>query len=122
MSEVNVPNNAGYMGLYEYIDLQGDKHMRVMRIILSILICLCMAAALFPATAFAADTVKTIQSGTGGISDPTATTNGSGTYKTPNSHIYFGMNSGNNNTPIKWRVPDADKSIQYFINPALTLI
>ena len=51
-----------------------------------------------------------IQLGTGAIIDPTATTNNVGTYHTPNSYIYFGVNSDNNNTPIKWRVLDANKA------------
>ena len=51
-----------------------------------------------------------IQLGTGVITDPTATTNNVGTYHTPNSYIYFGVNSDNNNTPIKWRVLDANKA------------
>lgn len=51
-----------------------------------------------------------IQLGTGVIIDPTATTNNVGTYHTPNSYIYFGVNSDNNNTPIKWRVLDANKA------------
>ena len=51
-----------------------------------------------------------IQLGTGAIIDPTATTNNVGTYHTPNSYIYFGVNSDNNNAPIKWRVLDANKA------------
>ncbi len=105
MPEVNIPNNAGHMGLYEYIDLQGDKPLRVTRIILSILICFCMAS-VFPITAFAADTGKAIQLGTGGISDSTEVIDNNKSV----SYIYFGVNSGNSNTPIKWRVLDADKA------------
>ena len=44
------------------------------------------------------------------ISDPTKNTTANGNYFTPNSYIYFGVNSGNSNTPIKWRVLDADKA------------
>lgn len=51
-----------------------------------------------------------IQLGTGGISDPTEVEDGQGSYYAPNSYIYFGVNSGNSNTPIKWRVLDADKA------------
>ena len=50
-----------------------------------------------------------IQLGTGGISGPTEEEEeGKGSYYIPNSYIYFGVNSGNSNTPIKWRVLDAD--------------
>ena len=50
-----------------------------------------------------------IQLGTGGISGPTEEAEeGKGSYYVPNSYIYFGVNSGNSNTPIKWRVLDAD--------------
>ena len=50
-----------------------------------------------------------IQLGTGGISDPTEEeVDGQGSYYVPNSYIYFGVNSGNSSTPIKWRVLDAD--------------
>lgn len=50
-----------------------------------------------------------IQLGTGGISGPTEEEEeGKGSYYVPNSYIYFGVNSGNSSTPIKWRVLDAD--------------
>ena len=50
-----------------------------------------------------------IQLGTGGISGPTEEEEeGKGSYYIPNSYIYFGVNSGNSSTPIKWRVLDAD--------------
>ena len=50
-----------------------------------------------------------IQLGTGGISGPTEEEeDGKGSYYAPNSYIYFGVNSGNSSTPIKWRVLDAD--------------
>ncbi|WP_373245239.1 InlB B-repeat-containing protein [Lacrimispora indolis] len=50
-----------------------------------------------------------IQLGTGGISGPTEEEeDGKGSYYVPNSYIYFGVNSGNSSTPIKWRVLDAD--------------
>ena len=49
-----------------------------------------------------------IQLGTGGISGPTEVeTIGVSGYYAPNSYIYFGVNS---NTPIKWRVLDADNA------------
>ena len=45
-----------------------------------------------------------IQLGTGGISGPTEEEEeGKGSYYIPNSYIYFGVNSGNSSTPIKWR-------------------
>ena len=50
-----------------------------------------------------------IQLGTGGISGPTEEEeDDKGSYYVPNSYIYFGVNSGNSSTPIKWRVLDAD--------------
>ena len=50
-----------------------------------------------------------IQLGTGGISGPTEEdVDGQGSYYAPNSYIYFGVNSGNSSTPIKWRVLNAD--------------
>lgn len=83
--------------------------------ILSILLCLCMAACMLPTVAFAADTGKAIQLGTSGISDPVKTTVENfgvywGDYWTPSDYIYFGVNSANSNTPIKWQVLDADKA------------
>ena len=79
---------------------------------LSLLCILALCLGLLPAPAFAAgtDTGKAIQLGTSGISDPTKTTvEGSGDYWTPSDYIYFGVDSGNN-TPVKWRVLDADKA------------
>ena len=50
-----------------------------------------------------------IQLGTGGISGPTEEeVDGQGSYYVPNSYIYFGINSENSSTPIKWRVLDAN--------------
>ena len=72
--------------------------------LLSLLLTICLVAGLMPTAALAADGDKTIMLGTSGIKDPTA--EGS-TYYTPNSYIYFGMNG---ETPIKWRVLDADKA------------
>ncbi|MGN1306712.1 MAG: DUF6273 domain-containing protein, partial [Faecousia sp.] len=52
-----------------------------------------------------------IMIGTGAISDPVKTTiAGKGDYWTPCSYIYFGVNSGDSSTAIKWRVLDADKA------------
>lgn len=52
-----------------------------------------------------------IQLGTGGISGPREEEEeGKGSYYVPNSYVYFGVNSQNNGTPIKWRVLDADKA------------
>ena len=52
-----------------------------------------------------------IQLGTGGISDPTEVdVEGRGSYYAPSSYVYFGVNSENNSTSIKWRVLDADKA------------
>ncbi len=53
--------------------------------------------------------VKSIMLGTDGIQSPTEVTNDSKKYYEPKSYIYFGVNSGNSDTPIKWRVLDADK-------------
>ena len=72
--------------------------------ILSLLLAICLVVGLMPTAALAADGSKTIMPGTSGIKDPTA--EGS-TYYTPNSYIYFGKNG---ETPIKWRVLDADKA------------
>ncbi len=83
---------------------------------LSVFVALVMVLGLMPTAniANAADTTnttsKTIQLGTSGLKSPTATTNEKGTYKEPNSYVYFGVNSENNSTPIKWRVLDADKA------------
>ena len=80
---------------------------------LSVLLCLVLVVGLLPTAAFAegSDTDKAIRLGTSGISDPTKTTVADrGNYYAPNSYVYFGVNSGDNNTPIKWRVLDADKA------------
>ncbi len=42
----------------------------------------------------------------GGINDPVAVTNGSGTYYAPSDYIYYGTDSEGN--PLLWRVLDAD--------------
>ena len=81
--------------------------MKTKKRFLAILLCLCMVATLLSTTAFAADGDKTIMLDTKGISSPTAESKTNGTYYTPNDYIYFGKNG---NTPIKWRVLDADKA------------
>ena len=81
--------------------------MKTRKRLLAILLCLCMVATLLPTTAFAADGDKTIMLGTSGIKDPTENIDSRGKYYTPNSYIYSGKNG---NTPIKWRVLDADKA------------
>ena len=54
---------------------------------------------------------RVIQLGTNEISDPKKTVEpGKGNYYTPESYVYFGTDSGNNSTPIKWRVLDADRA------------
>lgn len=54
---------------------------------------------------------RAIQLGTNEISDPKKTVEpGKGDYYTPESYVYFGTDSGNNSTPIKWRVLDADRA------------
>lgn len=73
--------------------------------LLSILCVLALCLTLLPATALAADGDKTIMLGTSGIKDPTPTTTDKGTYYTPSSYIYFGVNGSD---PIKWRVLNDD--------------
>ena len=56
---------------------------------------------------------KSIRLGTSGISDPTEVIDPNDSNKksySPNSYIYFGVNSLDNNRPIKWRVLDANKT------------
>ena len=56
---------------------------------------------------------RSIRLGTSGISSPTEVINPNySNYKSysPNSYIYFGVNSKDNNKPIKWRVLDAKKA------------
>ena len=54
---------------------------------------------------------RAIQLGTNEISDLKKTVEpGKGDYYTPESYVYFGTDSGNNSTPIKWRVLDADRA------------
>ena len=83
--------------------------------ILSILLTLCMILCLVPTGVFAegeaSEGSAAIQLGTSSISNPTkATEDDEGDYWVPNSYIYFGVNGANSNTPIKWRVLDADKA------------
>ena len=62
--------------------------------ILSILLCLCMAACMLPTVAFAADTGKAIQLGTDALSKKVNTATA--------PTVYFGQDHGNN--PAAWRV------------------
>lgn len=62
--------------------------------ILSILLCLCMAACMLPTVAFAADTGKAIQLGTDALSKKVNTATA--------PTVYFGQDHGNN--PGAWRV------------------
>ena len=68
--------------------------------ILSILLCLCMAACMLPTVAFAADTGKAIQLGTNALNKNV------NTEATPT--VYFGQDHGNN--PAAWRVIGYDGS------------
>ena len=68
--------------------------------ILSILLCLCMAACMLPAVAFAADTGKAIQLGTNALNKNV------NTEAAPT--VYFGQNHGDN--PAAWRVIGYDGS------------
>ena len=68
--------------------------------ILSILLCLCMAACMLPAVAFAADTGKAIQLGIDALSKNVNTANA--------PTVYFGQNHENN--PGAWRVIGYDGS------------
>lgn len=56
---------------------------------------------------------RSIRLGISGISSPTKVIDPNDSNKksySPNSYIYFGVNSLDNNRPIKWRVLDADKA------------
>ena len=53
---------------------------------------------------------RSIRLGTSGISSPSKLTSQKGNTYNPNSYIYFGVNSKDNNKPIKWRVLDANKA------------
>ena len=68
--------------------------------ILSILLCLCMAACMLPTVAFAADTGKAIQLGTDALSKNVNTATA--------PTVYFGQNQDNN--PAAWRVIGYDGS------------
>ena len=68
--------------------------------ILSILLCLCMAACMLPTVAFAADTGKAIQLGTDALSKNVNTATA--------PTVYFGQDHGNN--PAAWRVIGYDGS------------
>ena len=86
-----------------------------MKKLISIIMCIFVVMCYMPSTALAyvapASSNKAIQLDATAIADPTLETSGSNkTYYTPNSYIYYGVNSGNESTPIKWRVLDADKA------------
>lgn len=68
--------------------------------ILSILLCLCMAACMLPTVAFAADTGKAIQLGTNALNENVNTATA--------PTVYFGQDHGNN--PGAWRVIGYDGS------------
>ena len=68
--------------------------------ILSILLCLCMAACMLPTVAFAADTGKAIQLATDALSKKVNTATA--------PTVYFGQDHGNN--PAAWRVIGYDGS------------
>ena len=68
--------------------------------ILSILLCLCMAACMLPTVAFAADTGKAIQLGTHALNKKVNTATA--------PTVYFGQDHGNN--PAAWRVIGYDGS------------
>ena len=68
--------------------------------ILSILLCLCMAACMLPTVAFAADTGKAIQLGTNALNKKVNTATA--------PTVYFGQDHGNN--PAAWRVIGYDGS------------
>ena len=86
--------------------------MKKLRII-SLILALCLVLGMVPTFAFAdtENTMKMIQLGSTGIISPTKV-NETDTiaYYTPNSYIYFGVNSTNESTPNKWRVLDAKKT------------
>lgn len=86
--------------------------MKLKQRLLSLLLVICLVAGLLPNAVLAAgtDSGKAIQLGVSGIKDPTEVTDDKGKYYTPNSYVYFGVNSESSNTPIKWRVLDADKA------------
>ena len=68
--------------------------------ILSILLCLCMAACMLPTVAFAADTGKAIRLGTNALNENVNTATA--------PTVYFGQDHGNN--PAAWRVIGYDGS------------
>lgn len=85
--------------------------MKTKRKITSLLLSVCLAIGLTTTVVSAAgsdtDGNSAISLGTSTISDPTLETGDGGQYYTPNSYIYFGKNE---DTPILWRVLDADKA------------
>lgn len=80
--------------------------------ILSILLCLCMAACMLPTVAFAADTGKAIQLGTDALSKNV------NTEAAPT--VYFGQDHGNN--PAAWRVIGYDGSGVASVQEDMTLL
>ena len=79
---------------------------------ISLLLAICLVVGLLPTTVFAADpttttTDKVIMLDTSGISGPTSTQTGRGTYYIPSDYVYFGVKDSD---PIKWRVLNADKT------------
>ena len=79
--------------------------------ILGILLTLCMVLCIVPTGVFAAERAATgtaaISVNTRRILSPTKVTNGNNVHFVPNSYIYFGING---TAPIKWRVLDAEKA------------
>ena len=80
--------------------------------ILSILLCLCMAACMLPTVAFAADTGKAIQLGTNALNENVNTATA--------PTVYFGQDHGNN--PGAWRVIGYDGSGAAGIAGNMTLL
>ncbi|MFR4852082.1 MAG: S-layer homology domain-containing protein [Butyricicoccus sp.] len=80
--------------------------------ILSILLCLCMAACMLPTVAFAADTGKAIQLGTDALSKNVNTATA--------PTVYFGQNQDNN--PAAWRVIGYDGNGVASVQEDMTLL
>lgn len=80
--------------------------------ILSILLCLCMAACMLPTVAFAADTEKAIQLGTDALNENVNTASA--------PTVYFGQDHGNN--PGAWRVIGYDGNGVASVQEDMTLL
>ena len=80
--------------------------------ILSILLCLCMAACMLPTAAFAADTGKAIQLGTNALNENVNTATA--------PTVYFGQDHGNN--PAAWRVIGYDGNGVASVQEDMTLL